>query len=426
MKATIAIPSFSKLGLLPEICACLLKSSIEKPTLIQSLAIPSILNTKAHHLIAAQTGTGKTLAYLLPVYQLLKLQEIETEKRLTMSKRPRALFLYPNKNLTKQAYDVMSSLKHDVRLIPFPVYSGQKLQFEVEQLNIGVDILLSTPDRADKHAVHKSLDLTGLDYIVIDEADTLMDAGYIKHIENYINLTKNGKTKMIFVGATLPPNLDKMITKQFTEDDKLSGNYIKRIILKNTHLNLSHLKHDFIQLEDYNKSPTLVKLLGTINPDLGVMIFCNSINSARALEYSLIDFGFSTVSLHGEIPTKQRFANIQNFRERKAKILICTDLGSRGLDFPFLSYVIQYDFPRSTSDYLHRAGRAGRASNPGTVFTLYRKRDMSFIKTLQVSYEKNKPLIIDSSAYSLANKEGVLRTKSPPREKLARVLSKKK
>ena len=138
------------------------------------------------------------------------------------------------------------------------------------------------------------------------------------------------------------------------------------------------------------------------------MIFCNSVKSARAIEHAVAEEGEKTASLHGEIPPRMRNNNFEKFKERKADILVATDLASRGLDFPFVSHVINFDFPKSTSDYLHRAGRAGRAGRPGFVMSLVREKDDPILMEMKAAHENNEPLKIKGSAYSLKNKEKII------------------
>lgn len=136
-----------------------------------------------------------------------------------------------------------------------------------------------------------------------------------------------------------------------------------------------------------------------------MIIFCNSVNSARAIEHSLANDGMDASSLHGEIPPKLRMANYLQFKARESKILVATDLASRGLDLPFVSHVINFDFPKTTSDYLHRAGRAGRAGREGFVFSLYRNKDLPILEEMKTSHDNKQPLKIKGSAYSLTDKE---------------------
>lgn len=175
-------------------------------------------------------------------------------------------------------------------------------------------------------------------------------------------------------------------------------------------MNLSHLKHEFIHLPDYDKVKPLKLLVKEFRKHANknktsCIIFCNSVQSSRAIEHGLAEDGEKTSCLHGEIPPKTRQRNFEKFLDRKSDILVATDLASRGLDFPFVSHVINFDFPKSTSDYLHRAGRAGRAGRQGNVISLYREKDLPILEEMKKSHDSLEPLNIKGSAYSLKNKE---------------------
>ena len=181
-------------------------------------------------------------------------------------------------------------------------------------------------------------------------------------------------------------------------------------------MNLSHLKHEFIQLADFDKIKPLKMLMKEFRQyatknKTSCIIFCNSVQSARAIEHALAEQGEKTASLHGEIPPKMRANNFEKFKERKADILVATDLASRGLDFPFVSHVMNFDFPKSTSDYLHRAGRAGRAGRPGFVLSLVREKDDPILLEMKAANDNQEPLKIKGSAYSLKNKEKIIAEK---------------
>lgn len=184
----------------------------------------------------------------------------------------------------------------------------------------------------------------------------------------------------------------------------------KTIIEKSTHLNLSNLKHEFIQIADYDKIKPLQLICKEYRKyarkhQTSCIIFCNSVQSARAIEHTLAADGMETCSLHGEIPPKVRMENYLKFKSREANVLVATDLASRGLDMPFVSHIINFDFPKTTSDYLHRAGRAGRAGREGFVMSMYREKDMPILQEMQHSHDTKEPLKIKGSAFSMINKE---------------------
>lgn len=404
--ATIGVPSFSELSLLPGLVKVLDKMKIHKPTSIQVQAIPSLLNTNDHHMIAAQTGTGKTLTYVLPLFHKLKQLEISSSSILTQKFRPSAIVVVPNRELSSQCEKVMSNFKHDVRLKTSCLYSGKKFNAEAKELESGVDILVGTPEKIDRHRRDKTLFFDNVKYMVVDEADTLIDGGNSNHLDLYCEeLIK--KTSFSFFAATFPKSVELFLGNRFSFDAEKNGDkpVMKKIIEERTHLNLTHLKHEFIQLQEFDKRPLFLKIMQKVEAMIGkssCLVFCNSIQSARATDYFMNNNGFKVVSLHGDIPSKKRLENIEKFRDKQVKHLVCTDLGSRGLDFPFVDFVVNFDFPRTVSDYIHRAGRAGRAGRPGSVFSLYRKNDLNIVDQLKHSYDTKKPLKITTSAFSVA------------------------
>ena len=270
--------------------------------------------------------------------------------------------------------------------------------------------------------------LDNISHFIVDESDTLIDSGYSKHLEMYCDeLSK--KTYFSFISATFPKNLQMFLGNHFSPAIGGEKPYMRQIIEEKTHLNLEHLKHDFIQLQEYDKNPLFLRVLQEVQATIGnssCIIFCNSIQSARATEHFVNEQGIKAVSLHGDVPSKKRISNIDSFNKQEIKYLICTDLGSRGLDFPFVTYIIQYDFPKTCSDYIHRAGRAGRAGKAGSIITLYRKKDLPIVKELKSSYDTQKPLRITSSAFSLKNKEFVMKKGQTSQDKLKNILQKTK
>ena len=192
----------------------------------------------------------------------------------------------------------------------------------------------------------------------------------------------------------------------------MPGGGYQELIEKSTHMNLSHLNHEFIHISDFDKIKPLQLLMKefkkyTRKHNTSCMVFCNSIKSARAIEHTLAEDGIKTASLHGDIPPRLRERNFMKFKtqEEGTKVLVCTDLASRGLDIPFVSHIINFDFPRATSDYLHRAGRAGRAGRPGFVLSMYRNKDMPILQHMRDAHDSLEPVRIGGSAFKKINKE---------------------
>lgn len=174
-------------------------------------------------------------------------------------------------------------------------------------------------------------------------------------------------------------------------------------------MNLSHVNHNFVELESYDKHQQFLEIMSDVatarKSNETAIIFCNSINSCRSTEYLLRDHGYEARSIHGDVPAKARIQNYNDFKEGRLKYLVCTDLGSRGLDFKNNGYVINFDFPTSNADYLHRVGRTGRAGKHGTAFSLIRKKDFKLVNQLKESFEYGVPIAIGNSSYTKQNRE---------------------
>ena len=219
--------------------------------------------------------------------------------------------------------------------------------------------------------------------LVIDEFDTFVDSGSEDNIRKLLDsyLSAEGNRQVIFASATVSKHMKSIAKEYFGEEDSWDhpDSSFKRLVEKSTHMNLSNLNHEFIHISDYDKVKPLQLLMKEYKKyarkhNTSCVVFCNSVQSARAIEHMLAEQGFKTASLHGEIPPRYRDKNFRRFRDQEegTRVLVATDLASRGLDIPAVSHIINFDFPKTISDYLHRAGRAGRAGRPGFVLSLYR------------------------------------------------------
>ena len=253
---------------------------------------------------------------------------------------------------------------------------------------------MATLERLGHRRNGQRLFLSNVSSLVIDELDTFLDAGneeiLCRLIEQHLSdgARKNIEKQLIMCSATISKQMEAMARRFF---DPLDPNF-KILVEKSTHMNLSNLKHEFIQLADYDKLKPLHLICKEYRKyarkhHTSCIVFCNSVASARAVEHALAAAGMKSSSLHGEIPPKKRFDNYLSFKKRETDVLVATDLASRGLDMPFVSHVVNFDFPKTTSDYLHRAGRAGRAGREGFVLSLYRDKDMPILEEMRRSHD---------------------------------------
>jgi superfamily II DNA/RNA helicase len=403
--------SFKEFKFLPEIYNVLDNLNFMAPTSIQSVAIPKIMEKK-HVFLTSSTGSGKTLSYVLPLIHELKLQEKTLNKRLTAPQRPRAIILVPSRELAQQVEEVIKLFVYDLPLVVESFYVGKKYQTEKKYSKSGLDILVTTPERFKNHWSKNNIFISRVTHVVIDELDTLLDAGYEEFIEymseemlkrNYEDEIKgevNNLRQLIYASTTITNNIDDYMSKIFA-----SRTDFVKIIDKTTNHNLSNIKHEFMHVTDFNKYPTLVKVLNDnekiLKENMSIIIFCNSVSCVRKTELVLRENNLPTACLHGDIPPIRRKLELEKFKRRTAKILICTDLIARGLDFPFVFLVINFDFPKTVSDYLHRAGRTGRNGRKGIVLSFYRNFNNFLIEKIKKAHKLNIPMEIQNSMYSI-------------------------
>jgi len=286
--------SFRQFSFIPEIYTVLDRLKIVAPTSIQSVAIPRILDKK-HTFFTAQTGTGKSFCYILPILHDLKLTEQIQKERLTLQKRPRVLIVVPTRELAVQVEEVIKMFIYEVPLKVEAFYVGRKYNSEVKCSEEGIDILITTPERFQNHWEKGNVYSTKLSHLVIDELDTLLDGGneeFIKTImESFLKPTKDNITKQVILcSATTTKHINTFIKGNFPDDQ----NFVQ-IIDRSTNVNLSNIKHEFIHVTDYDKYPTLLKILSEyrkyLTLNFSLILFCNSINCARKTELFLSENG---------------------------------------------------------------------------------------------------------------------------------------
>jgi superfamily II DNA/RNA helicase len=286
----------------------------------------------------------------------------------------------------------------------YSAYPGTKLKLEFMKIEQGIDLMVTTPDRLQRHRDAKKIFLSNCETLIIDEWDTLIDSGYSSFVENLVqNMKKKeeGQNRQVVLwAATFTKHMETLMIKN------LGTEGIEKIIEENTHMNLANLDHEFIKLGEKDKYGPLELILKEFkdfrkHANTSAIVFCNSISSWRSAMHTISSLGFKVSSLHGDIPPNLRNSYYEEFKNQKTEILVATDLASRGLDFPFVSHIYNLDFPRTVSDYMHRAGRAGRAGRVGYVKSFYRNYDMAIIEEMRRSHEEAIPLDIGSSAFTL-------------------------
>lgn len=335
-----------------------------KPTEIQALAIPQLLDRRRHHiLIAAETGSGKTLAYLLPTIELLKQDEKNIDRR---PYRPRALVLVPTRELIQQVVRTAKSLSHIVKLRVVGIEGKNKSPLE----DGPVDLIVSTPTSIAISLRNGLISLSDTKYLVIDEADSMFDKGWGEDCEQIIRrICEKNDEKVMIVSATLPRSVNKTLDKLFP--------HMTKITTPSLHRSLPNLKQSFVDLDRFqgNRQLALLEILKKNIKDKKTLIFCNTRKSAELLHKFLESKHQKTLVLYKDAPMDRKEALELFEQDSSHKMLISTDIASRGIDTTFVDHVVLFDFPTSVIDYLHRVGRTARAGQTGKATSLIGRKD---------------------------------------------------
>lgn len=360
--------TFSKLHICKELVEVLEKMNITHPTTVQLQTIPKVM--KGHNILcAAETGSGKTLSYLLPVCHRLQ-AEMKSEMSSDGREKIRTLVLVPSRELSEQVAAVSRTLCAPFGLLTKTVGGGRgvgsiKGVFKGDQ----PDILVATPGALVKALRRRCLDLSELSFFVVDEADTMFDPSFSDMLEDILlhsniashpNETRGPghKAQLLLVGATFPGGVGEVLS-QVT--DLGSMVVIKSKML---HFLMPHVKQTFLKVKGADKILELHQALKLLQQEKGggaALVFCNKSSTVNWLGYSLDEMGVQHARLQGEMPAVVRAGIFRSFQKGMADVLICTDIASRGLDTSRVRLVVNYDFPESHTDYIHRAGRVGRA-----------------------------------------------------------------
>ncbi|KAE8996881.1 hypothetical protein PR003_g26621 [Phytophthora rubi] len=399
-----AVQRFHDLGVDARIVAGLKEMKITSPTGIQSKSIPAIL---ARHdvLCAAQTGTGKTLAYLVPVVEQLLRKEAAKQKEheakgLTgpaevVLGRPSALILLPSRELALQVASVAKQLSHSAKFASCTITSGERKSIQQRNTARRLDLIIGTPGRVAKCISKGDFFVSRINTVVVDEADTLFDAkmGFRTELDAVLGAIqasaakRNQPLQMILAAATIRSPIDQVLKKKFGELRVVSDDKI--------HKTPTTIREEFVRVVPESKHSALREVLHLHKRRAAkTMVFCRNSASVRSTEHMLREHGFQdTVCLHGDMPPARRHQAIHAFTgDPNANILVCTDLAARGLDFDTVKHVVMFDFPKSAVDYVHRAGRTGRAGEQGLVTSLVTKHDLTLAMSIENSKRSNSTI----------------------------------
>ena len=347
--------SFSHLGLSEKVLGAVAAAGYQNPTPIQDQAIPHVL-ARRDVLGIAQTGTGKTAAFTLPMLTML-------EKGRARARMPRTLILEPTRELAAQVEESFARYGANHKLTVALLIGGVSFDDQDTKLTRGVDVLIATPGRLLDHFERGRLLLTGVELLVIDEADRMLDMGFIPDIERICKLVPFTRQTLFFT-ATMPPEI-RRITEQFLHNPVRVEVARPATTVSTTTQLLAKSGH-----QSHEKRETLRQLIRSADGLKNAIVFCNRKRDVALLYRSLIRHGFSVQALHGDMDQPARMAALEQFRKGEVTLLVASDVAARGLDIPDVSHVYNFDVPFHADDYVHRIGRTGRAGRTGTAITI--------------------------------------------------------
>jgi superfamily II DNA/RNA helicase len=359
---------FSKLGLSDKVLAAVKAAGYTAPTPIQEQAIPHVL-ARRDVLGIAQTGTGKTAAFTLPMLTML-------EKGRARARMPRTLIIEPTRELAAQVEESFDKYGVNHKLNVALLIGGVSFDDQDAKLIRGVDVLIATPGRLLDHFERGRLLLTGVELLVIDEADRMLDMGFIPDIERICKLVPFTRQTLFFT-ATMPPEIQR-ITEQFLHNPiRVEVSRPASTVATTTQLLVKTGR------EPHEKRDTLRRLIRSVEGFKNAIVFCNRKREVAQLHRSLVRHGFSAGALHGDLDQPARMAALDQFRRGEVKLLIASDVAARGLDIPDVSHVFNFDVPHHADDYVHRIGRTGRAGRTGTAITIVAPSDGKAVAAIE-------------------------------------------
>jgi ATP-dependent RNA helicase DeaD len=391
--------SFAGLKLAPELCHALSGLGYEEPTPIQRAAIPSLL--AGSDLVGqAATGTGKTAAFALPVLQRVLADGGRGE--------PLALVLVPTRELAVQVSDAILSYGHDMGARVLPVYGGEPIGRQLGALRRGVDVVVATPGRALDHINRGTLKLAGLEVVVLDEADEMLDMGFAEDIEEILGHTPEDRQTALF-SATMPPRIDGMVRRHLRNPVRVELG--RRAAAEPAE---SLLVRQTAYLVPRGHKPAALGRVLDLETPTAAVVFCRTRDDVDQLTENLNGRGHRAEALHGGMDQQQRDRVMSRLRGGGLDLLVATDVAARGLDIEQLTHVVNYDVPSAPESYVHRIGRVGRAGREGTAITLVEPREHKMLKAIERATRQpipveTLPTVADLRARRLQLTHAVLR-----------------
>ncbi|MBF0451559.1 MAG: DEAD/DEAH box helicase [Candidatus Magnetomorum sp.] len=355
--------TFNDLGLSPNAMNAINKKGFEEPTEIQIMTIPVMLKDDTNIIAQAQTGTGKTAAFGLPLIEMIDMH----------SKNVQALILVPTRELAIQVSEEIYSLRGDKNLQILPIYGGQAIDHQLRRLRKGVHIVVGTPGRVIDHLKRKTLKILEIEHLILDEADEMLNMGFIEDMEEIMKYTNSSKRTLLF-SATIPQKI-KDLARKYMDNYEL-------LTVKKKQLTPNLTEQVYFEVQASDKFEALCRIIDIVDDFYGI-VFCRTKNDVDYVLSHLMNRGYDAEAIHGDISQAHRERTLEKFKKHHVNLLIATDVAARGLDVNNLSHVINYSLPQDPESYVHRIGRTGRAGNEGIAITFITPNEYSRLMFIQ-------------------------------------------
>ena len=357
------MPTFSDLGLTPKLLAALTEVGYEAPTPIQARTIPALLAGR-DVIGQAQTGTGKTAAFALPILQTIDLKRAEVQ----------ALVLTPTRELAIQVAEAIHTYGKGLGpLRVLPVYGGQGMQQQIKRLHAGVHVVVGTPGRIMDHLRRETLTLEALRMVVLDEGDEMLRMGFIDDVETILR-EMPAERQMALFSATMPPAIRKIAERHLRDPETIA--------IETPTVTVAAVDQRYLNVTERQKLDALTRVLEVEAPE-AALVFVRTKNSAAQLTERLQARGYAAEAMHGDMTQQAREAVVRRLRDGLVEIVIATDVAARGLDVERITHVINHDVPFDAESYVHRIGRTGRAGRSGTAILFITPRETRLLKVIE-------------------------------------------
>jgi len=385
--------SFEELGVMPELLRAIGDMGFECPMPVQEQVIPELLGESRDLVALAQTGTGKTAAFGLPLLQLT-----DSSRR-----EPQALVLAPTRELCLQiAGDLADFAKYMPDVEVLPVYGGSSIESQIRALRGGVHIIVATPGRLIDLIDRGTVSLDRVHTVVLDEADEMLNMGFVDSINDILDHVPDDR-KLLLFSATMPAEVARIAGRYMREP--------KEIVIGTRNEGAANVRHIYYMVQARDKYAAL-KRVADYNPNIYAIVFCRTRRDTQEIADALIHDGYNADALHGDLSQQQRDLTMRKFRDRVTTLLVATDVAARGLDVNDLTHVINYGLPEDTAVYTHRSGRTGRAGKTGVSVAIIHSREKGRLREIERSIGKTfermdvptPDRIIEKQLYSLADR----------------------